>query len=45
LNFRTLEEIGSPRGQRDQAFQRRSEVSLAILVLFNAERDLCLALV
>jgi hypothetical protein len=44
FGFRTLEQLGRARSQRNQAFQRRSEVSLAILMLLDAQRDLGLPL-
>jgi hypothetical protein len=42
LRFRTLEKIGCPRSQRNEAFQRVAVVTVALLVLLDARnyRDL-----
>jgi hypothetical protein len=44
LGFRTLEEFSRARSQGNQAFQRSSEITLALLMLLNAQRDLGLPL-
>ena len=36
LRFRTLEKIGCPRSQRNQAFQRVAVVTVTLLVLLDA---------
>jgi hypothetical protein len=42
--FRTLEQLGCARSQGNQALQRRSEVSLALLMPLDAHRNLGLPL-
>ena len=42
--FRTLEQFVCARSQGNQAFQRRSEITLALLMLLDAELDLRLPL-
>jgi hypothetical protein len=44
LGFRTLEQFGCARSQGNQAFQRSSEISLTLLMLIDAQRDLGLTL-
>jgi len=44
LGFRTLKQFGCARSQGNQAFQRRSEITLALLMLLDAELDLRLPL-
>jgi hypothetical protein len=44
LGFRTLEQFGCARSQGNEALQRRSEISLALLMLLDAQRDLGLPL-
>jgi len=40
FGFRTLEQFGCARSQGNEAFQRRSEVFLTLLMLLDAQRDL-----
>jgi hypothetical protein len=40
LGFRTLEQLGGPRSQRNQAFQRCPILAIPLLVLLDADGDL-----
>jgi hypothetical protein len=40
LGFRTLEQLGGPRSQRNQAFQRCSILAIPLLMLLDASGDL-----
>jgi hypothetical protein len=40
VGFRTLEQLGGPRSQRNQTFQRCPILVVALLVLLDASGDL-----